>query len=102
MRPPSDLDEAVARGASANHAGFAVPGISISRVSCSSGSGNENNRVLYIVAGNLAVLILLAIILPHPYDQPGKLDWSHIELDDRLFCCPPLLGTFPEMYRLHK
>ena len=40
-----------------------------------------------IVAGNLAVPILLAIILPHLMISPGKLIDAHVELTTDCFAC---------------
>ena len=57
----------------------------------------KNNRVLFIVSVNLAVLILLAIILPHLMISPGKLIDAHVELTTDCFAChTPFLGSTPE------
>ena len=56
----------------------------------------KNYRVLFIVAGNLSVLILLAIFLPHLMISPGKLIDAHVELTTDCFAChTPFLGSTP-------
>ena len=57
----------------------------------------KNNGILYIVAGNLAALILLAIFLPHLMISPGKLIDAHIELRTDCFAChTPFSGSTPD------
>ena len=56
----------------------------------------KNYRVLFIVAGNLSVLILLSIFLPHLMISPGKLIDAHVELTTDCFAChTPFLGSTP-------
>ena len=57
----------------------------------------KSNTLLFIVAGNLAALLLLAIFLPHLMISPGKLIDAHVELTTDCFAChTPFLGSTPD------
>ena len=54
----------------------------------------KNKTILYIVAANLAALVLLAIFVPHLMISPGKLIDAHVELTTDCFAChTPFIGS---------
>ena len=56
----------------------------------------KNNIAIFIVAANLAILVLLAIIFPHLMISPGKPIEAHAELATDCFAChTPFIGSRP-------
>lgn len=64
----------------------------------------KNNTVLYIVAANLLVLVLLAIFAPQLMISPGKPIAAHEELASDCFAChTPFIGSSPnKCIKCHK
>jgi len=57
----------------------------------------NNKIVMFIVATNLAALVLLVFLYPHLMISPGKLIDGHAELTTDCFAChTPLIGSTPE------
>lgn len=56
----------------------------------------KTNKVLLIVAGNLAILVALAIFAPHLMITPGKTIDAHATIAKDCFAChTPFLGSSP-------
>ncbi|NEX22557.1 class III cytochrome C family protein [Thiorhodococcus mannitoliphagus] len=56
----------------------------------------KKNPLLYIVAANLAVLLVLAVLYPHLMIEPGKLMAGHEALETDCFAChSPFIGSRP-------
>lgn len=56
----------------------------------------KTNKALLIVAGNLAILVALAIFAPHLMIVPGKTIDAHAEIAKDCFAChTPFLGSRP-------
>jgi len=57
----------------------------------------KNKTIIYIVAVNLAALVLVAILFPHLMISPGKPIDAHAELVTDCFAChTPFIGSPPE------
>ncbi len=57
----------------------------------------KNNKLIFIVAVNLLVLVLLAIFVPHLMISPGKPIDAHTELTTDCFAChTAFFGSSPE------
>lgn len=57
----------------------------------------KNRAALLVVLGNLIVLVLLTIFMPHLMIRPGKLIDAHAELATDCFAChTPFFGSRPE------